>query len=650
MRKDNKRKKIAVILANMQGEYVFKTLQGIEEEARKNNVDIYMFNANASTDETLKHNIGEYNIYNLTDYTLFDGVILFANLIQGHSVYSKVIEDIKAAGVVVVSIDVEVDGFYFVGAENYRPMKTIVEHLIEYHNFTKINYVSGQDFNSDSRERLAAYCDALCEHGITVDERRIFKGAFTNTHGREVASKMMEMPQLMPEAIVCATDSIAIGVRSVFDRYGIDIPKQIVITGFDNTFEAKNSVPRMTTVSRNQRQVGREALLRVLRVLEGEKIPKKERFPAMPIFRESCGCCGEEKDDIVTLRRKYVERAEHYDKNLFTNVMMVEELGDSKTFREFLDTLKSYVKILECDSFYLCLDEKLVEDLSYADVECGDIRFHDHYQTDGYPEIMSVVLGYENGRFFGGEEFKSKKMLPETYDIGDSNHIYLFSPLHFRDRCMGYVVLDNSKFAAKSQFYSTWLINLSDGLESLRKQAQLKNMVERVDKMYVRDPLTGLYNRFGLSRYTGESFSRCIAMGSSFMVLFADLDGLKGINDKFGHDNGDVAISVVAFALQKACSGNEICARIGGDEFVVYAEEYTAEDAVLYCRRLEKLIEMADAELDKPCHISVSYGYEVVCPQAGDTVDKYIDMADDKMYINKKKKKNISRDNGRIVK
>ena len=82
MKREGKKRRIAVVVASMEVEYAGKTLQGIEKEAHALGMDVYVFNASVSTDETLKHNIGEYNIYNLIDYTLFDGVILFANLIQ----------------------------------------------------------------------------------------------------------------------------------------------------------------------------------------------------------------------------------------------------------------------------------------------------------------------------------------------------------------------------------------------------------------------------------------------------------------------------------------------------------------------------------------------------------------------------------------
>ena len=169
-----KRLRFAVILANMHGEYAAFTLTGIKERAREFNADIYIFNADVVADDTVKHTIGEYNIYKLANLEQFDGVIFFANLILGHSIHKKIIEKIKESGKPTVCIDSTIEDFYYVGVENYPAMKAIVDHMIEVHHFTKINYISGQDFNSDSTERLAAYIDSMKEHGLPVKDENIF--------------------------------------------------------------------------------------------------------------------------------------------------------------------------------------------------------------------------------------------------------------------------------------------------------------------------------------------------------------------------------------------------------------------------------------------------------------------------------------------
>ncbi len=636
-----KRVKIAIVIASMVVEYAKHTLQGIISEAKAQNVDIYIFNAQASADDTLKHNIGEYNIYNLADYSVFDGVILFANLIQGYSVLNNVIDKIKASGVMTVSIDTPIEGFCNVGIENYNAMRTIVEHFVEHHGFTRINYISGMRFNTDSQQRLQAYCDVLREHHIPVDEKRIYSGSFTQLHGEDAALKMLEQwraGEELPQAVICATDSLAIGARSIFVKNGIRIPQDVALSGFDNMFEARNAIPRMTTVDRDQRNVGRQAVRRIMDKLAGREVPMYQLFPAVPVIAGSCGCEDRGWVDIPTIRKKLLELESHYERYLFQCNAMMEDLNETKTLAEVVEHIKYYVRMMDCESFYLCLDKQLREDLRYAGSDNLYGEFHDNYLIDEFPKIMSVVLAYEKGRDVVYDDFSSGKMWCWQEDKKDNGRVYLFSPIHFRDRCMGYAIVENSNFAVESPLFNTWMINLSNGLEGLRKQAQLKNMLGQMDRMYVADPLTGLYNRFGFARYTGDDFKQCTG-GGTLMILFTDLDGLKKINDQYGHDKGDIAIKAVADALRQSCMGGEVCARFGGDEFVVYASGYQRADAEAFCDRFAENIKNINEKLQQPFLIQASLGYEIVHPQPEDVLDKYIDMADNQMYINKKHKK-----------
>ncbi len=636
--------KIAVIIASMVVEYAQQTLDGIVEEAKRANADVYIFNAQTSPDEKIKHNIGEYNIYNLIDYAAFDGVILFANLILGNAMFNEIIERVRKVGVPAVSVDTSLDGFYHVGIQNYEAMRAIVEHFVVHHKFDKINYISGMDFNTDSQERLAAYVDVLTEHNIPVEERRIFKGPFTQFAGEDDAREMLrrrdEEGEALPQAVICATDSIALGVRSMFLKNGVRIPEDVALSGFDNMFEAQNAVPRLTTVDRDQHNVGVQSCRKLLCILRKEKTPMKELFAAVPIISESCGCHNTEVIRLSSIRNKYLELVQHYERYLYECNAMIEDLGEIKSYSEFRTHLYRYVQELDAEGFYMCLDSALVDNLRTVSEGFAVKTFSDDYITRGYPETLKVIMAYEKGEDVEYDTFPSSQMHPwsEEQDPEQSN-VYIFSPIHFRDRCMGYTITKNCNFAYSSPLYSTWLINISDALESLRKRAHLRSMLVQLDDMYVVDPLTGLYNRFGFARYTGEKFSESIEYGTELMILFADLDGLKKINDKYGHDKGDIAIKTAADVLRKSCLRDEVCARFGGDEYVVYAQGYSAVEADAFCERLKENLAAANEELGQEFLVDMSYGYKIVRPKSGEIIDKYIDEADNLMYENKKRKK-----------
>ncbi len=632
-----KRLRFAVILANMHGEYAAFTLTGIKDRAREFNADIYIFNADVVADDTVKHTIGEYNIYKLANLEQFDGIIFFANLILGHSIHTKIIEKIRESGKPTVCIDSTIEGFYYVGVENYPAMKAIVDHMIEEHHFTKINYISGQDFNSDSTERLAAYVDSMKEHGLPVKDENIFKGAFTNVWGMEAVKQMFENDNI-PEAIVCATDWVAFGAQEELERRGYKVPDDIKISGFDNGFDSRNSVPSLTTVDRNLGLVGASAVETLIKVVTGEDVPKSQRFPSFPCIRESCGCKFSTEDNLE-VRLMHLKYKRDITKNLNGLTYMVEELNDASTFEEFMDKLKHSIAELDLRNFYLCLDEELLEDLKFVGHDDYVGEFHDSLLLDGIPEKLAVAMAYESGEFKKFGSFYSKDMVPSEASFDDSPHCYVFAPIHFRESFMGYTIMDDSEFAIESSIANAWFIYLSISIESLRKQSRLQSALRKLDSMYVIEPLTKLYNRFGFARFTTDSFERCIKDGKQFMILFADMDGLKRINDKFGHESGDIAIKTLADSLKDACTDREVVARFGGDEYVVYAEGYTENDALAFSARFlkslsERNVKIADFD------VSASYGYMIVSPKEGENLDKYVDMADSIMYEKKKAKYN----------
>ena len=197
------------------------------------------------------------------------------------------------------------------------------------------------------------------------------------------------------------------------------------------------------------------------------------------------------------------------------------------------------------------------------------------------------------------------------------------------------MVIQNCEFALTSPLFKSWLLNLSNGLENLRKQTNLKRMLKRLDKLYVTDSLTGLYNRFGFDRYTKELFEECKKKKQSVMIFFADLDGLKKINDRYGHDKGDIAIRTVADSLQETCGGGEICARFGGDEYVAFGADYDEEKAQRFCKIFEQALKQYNELIAQPFMITVSSGYVIMVPAENETMEQWIDRADNRMYIQK---------------
>ena len=125
--------------------------------------------------------------------------------------------------------------------------------------------------------------------------------------------------------------------------------------------------------------------------------------------------------------------------------------------------------------------------------------------------------------------------------------------------------------AAKLNLHESIFSFLEIAIENVRKKCLLRNLNEVLDDLYVRDPLTGLFNRFGLKRFGENLFNVFCREEKGVQVLFIDMDDMKDINDQFSHESGDAALCAAARILQNACGPRDFIMRYGGDEFLVIA-------------------------------------------------------------------------------
>ena len=134
-------------------------------------------------------------------------------------------------------------------------------------------------------------------------------------------------------------------------------------------------------------------------------------------------------------------------------------------------------------------------------------------------------------------------------------------------------------------------------------------LVDKLDSMYVRDELTKLYNRFGMRRCVEKIMKVAKRDNKFIMCIELDLDGLKKINDTYGHDAGDNAIVQVANAMRQASERREVCIRSGGDEYLVFGIAEREGDAGDFIQRVEEYLEEYNERNSWPYEVLCSCGY-----------------------------------------
>lgn len=225
------KKKIAVFLSGLDEEYQNQITQGIHEFAAAHNIDVLHFIAFGGILNNGSYDTGEYNIFRLPNLQELDGVILLTNTIDSPETVREIISQVRASGVPAVSVDADYQDFFSICVDNHSAMAQIVRHFTNEHGLRRINYVSGPDDNPDSIARLAAYKQVLEEHNIPIEEARIYHGTFQRRDGRTAVDVFLRSDLPMPEAIVCANDTMAVSVIGALNARGIRVPGDIMVSG-----------------------------------------------------------------------------------------------------------------------------------------------------------------------------------------------------------------------------------------------------------------------------------------------------------------------------------------------------------------------------------------------------------------------------------
>jgi diguanylate cyclase (GGDEF)-like protein len=174
-----------------------------------------------------------------------------------------------------------------------------------------------------------------------------------------------------------------------------------------------------------------------------------------------------------------------------------------------------------------------------------------------------------------------------------------------------------------------------DEIGRLRSQvAQLQQRVEQLDQLAHQDSLINLPNRRGFMRELERLIDRVSRYSTKGAMLFIDLDGLKMINDTFGHRAGDEALIQVAALLTGGVRRSDIVARIGGDEFGILLENADESSAQDTAARLDEVIAGCEfAHEGDAMPLSVAIGVALI--DAADTPQSVMARADEEMYRRK---------------
>lgn len=626
--------KIAVLIGGILYGKQKALLDGIAACIKEMGEQVFVFTCNSGQYQTNEHFDGEFQIYDLPQYTEYDGIIFVPDTIQNTVVVKKIEQEVRKAGVPVISIDTKLQGIPCYEVDNQKAMYYMTKHIVERHTAFPVVYLSGPDENKESICRLDGFCQYMDEKGFLLNkDYEIYHGNFWKDSGRNMVNEYFERHKTCPKAVICANDHMSCGVMDALKEKGYHVPQDVLVTGFDNTVEAAHFLPRLTSIEKPLYEMGYKACRKLL--TDASHITDI-KFDVTYYYSESCGCQENDVPDsrefgLHMLKEKSdsVRQVEQIN-NMLADMDEVENLGD------FNERMKQFVMELKFPYFALCLceDNKLIGDLEFE----GNKYIVRADEESKYTDILHASILHRKGEFLDAQDIQKGKLLPENFLQQGEGCICVIVPLHFRRHCMGYCVLGNSLFPTETVQFYTWVMNLGTALEHIRKQSLMQQMLLRLNKMSNYDMMTGVYNRIGFYAKAEKIIKECERQEKDMCLFFLDIDGLKYVNDNYGHNEGDYYIRSVAQVCQDVIGSYGIVMRYGGDEFVMLL---SASQEV--CHNMEKCIHEKVRhikERDKKLYpMGVSIGYYWMEQGKEIRLDFILDMADKEMYVKKRRTK-----------
>lgn len=190
----------------------------------------------------------------------------------------------------VVTIGMQISRIHGVVVDNYGSMRAVVEHVIQTHKRKNIAFILGPARHEESVVRYRAYCDVLTEHAIPLYPELVVQGNFKESGGSAAAETLLRCSGRTFDALVAASDNMALGAMKALQANGVQIPGDVAVVGLNDERQSRYFTPPLTTGTLRFYEQAYRAAEMLLAMLNGQPVPEAISLPAQLLIRQSCGC------------------------------------------------------------------------------------------------------------------------------------------------------------------------------------------------------------------------------------------------------------------------------------------------------------------------------------------------------------------------
>lgn len=648
--------RIGLIIDYVVSEYAERIIRGVSLACQEKNAELIVFSIGRIQDLSGAFDYQNAAVSSFISSKNLDGAIFISGSIMHSFNKTEVASYIKSfKPLPVANISMEIQGIPSVIVENEEAYQSIIEELIKRQRCHKFGILGVRGNLPEIKNRIKNIKAILSEYNIDEEDIVVWKSELSYGPAIEDLRSFYRVTSEFDfDALICMNDEMAFAAMDFCNEIGKKVPDDVAVVGFDNLYNADTCIPTLTTIKQNFEGQGYLAALNLMKEIEGKPCDKLTVMTAIPVMRESTRRVAYDKTAPHARNFEFESDAEKPYLRTSSGTEWYRKKG------EFYQTTAFYTE-MQSDMTYDQLCKRINDDVrSFGISACAIVLYEkpiematpfDYFHL---PKQAHLFAGFDDTTGFDSNLEKKlikcnpkEMMLPEGVMKITSEGVIVFSIYHSTLQ-YGYIVIRPGNY--DSIIYDLFVRLLSSTIASVysfslahSETSRVRKKIDELDLIASTDELTGLYNRRGLFSFGETTLKFAKAMGQSGMVIYCDMDGLKKINDLYGHEAGDRAILAESIILKSNFRSNDIISRIGGDEFAIISPGLTK-------KALKKIRE----QIDEDCRIwsggneqgftlSISMGF-VPYPSTkmGYKITPLLSEADALMYMEKRAKKKKS--------
>ncbi len=419
----NGRKLVGICTSELDQKFHAHMLERVIKELINLDFYVMVFGSDSDMYSLNESDIADAAVFDLMHLDRIDLVIIFSETIKQKSISNHIAKRAHMAGVPVLSVGIELEDCFNVVYDKDSAFEKMVRHIVEYHGLNEVNFISGPKGNEVAERRLQIYRGVLEDNDILFEESRVGYGDFWYEPTRRVMEEFVRPDKVLPEAIICANDSMAVAVCDFLRERHIRVPDEVIVAGVDGIDDGIKHTPSITTCARDDVNDAKT----IASIADGLCLGKTAVSTTVLEYHmqlsQSCGCQQTHlfDPDAVIGDLNYDLAGYHSDMRFLAE--MREKFLKCENDDEFWNILGQYMP----DGSFICIN---------SDLEAGKPLNKKNYVEDFTEELRAIVKTKGEARKC---ECYLKNVVPEAGKDAPHKMPVVVMPLHFSERTVGYM-------------------------------------------------------------------------------------------------------------------------------------------------------------------------------------------------------------------